>query len=315
VLFRSFNTCVNQFSDGSINSIVAHRNSRTCLSPLEPSFTAFPFSDMFPGSEIDEALWTGIDGTPEVNTDGLNEPSGDSSLNISGSDELRSARLDTSLQEDLMLTYQYERAGGADSPEAGEDLVLEYLDADVNWIEIDRILGDGPDMTAYDARNLMLPIAAEHENLRIRFRNLSSSDDFDDYFIDDISITGTPVFPGSFSLRTPFDGATGVSISPTFIWNISSNAAAYQLQIDNDSDFSSLILDFTTAFPSFDNPGFTLTPGTEYFWRVIASNVNGSVTSVQDPSSFTIFNIAPTSFSLTSPSSGSATTNDEPVFT
>jgi len=36
---------------------------------------------------------------------------------------------------------------------------------------------------------------------------------------------------------------------------------------------------------------------------------------VQDPSSFTIFNIAPTSFSLTSPSSGSATTNDEPVFT
>ena len=37
-----FNTCENQFSDGSISSILAHRDSRDCLSPLETAFTVLP---------------------------------------------------------------------------------------------------------------------------------------------------------------------------------------------------------------------------------------------------------------------------------
>jgi len=282
-----FNTCENQFAQSSIDSIVSHRNSRTCLSALEPEFTSLPFNDPFPSGMIDETFWTGIDGTPEVNGDGINEPSGDSSLNISGTDELRSARLDASLQEELLLSYFVQRTGGGDSPEAGDDLVVEYFSDSSSWVEVDRYDGNGPDQTNYTFASIVLPANAQHDSLLVRFRNESGNDNFDDYFIDNVELQGNPVLPGLFALTSPFDGQTDVVSSPSFLWETSPAATTYTILVDGDPGFGSPNLNFITPFTSFDNPGFQLSDG-EYFWRVTASNINGDMVSVQNPASFTV---------------------------
>lgn len=285
-----FNTCENQFSQGSIDSILAHRDSRTCLSPLETAFTTLPLDDDFPDSELNPLLWIGTEGTPEVNGDALNEPSGDLSLNLSGTDEVRSARIDSTLQDELVMTYSVQRTGGGDSPEPGEDLIFEYTNPSGDWVEADRFPGDGPDMVDFEERTIMLGDDAEHEDVRVRFRNTSTSDGFDDFFIDDVTLSSTPILPGPFALNNPADGATGVSVSPGFNWQASEFANDYILQIDDDPDFSSPILDFSTGLTAFSNPGFQLPGDGVYFWRVFAENVNGQTIATEPSRSFTVGN-------------------------
>jgi len=60
-----FIVCANNFSTGSINSIVAFRNSRTCLvlcNGPESGTTTLPFFDDFASVTLDSTLWTGITG-------------------------------------------------------------------------------------------------------------------------------------------------------------------------------------------------------------------------------------------------------------
>ena len=237
---------------------------------------------------INPSVWIGTEGTPEVNSDAIAEPSGSLSLNLSGTDEVRSARIDTTLQDELVMTYSIQRTGGADSPEADEDLIFEYTDPAGDWVEADRFPGDGPDTDTFEERTVMLGDDAEHEDVRVRFRNASNSDDFDDYFIDDVTLSSTPILPGPFGLNNPTDGATGLSPSPSFNWQASQFANDYILQIDDDSDFSSPILDFSTGLTSFSNPGFSLPGDGEYFWRVFAENVNGQTIANEASRSFVV---------------------------
>jgi len=282
-----FNTCENQFAQVTIDSIIAHRDSRTCLSFPEPAFTGFPFFDPFADEALDASFWTGVEGTPTVSGNALNIPSNSFALNLSGTDLVRSAMLPCELQNDLIISYQTQRAGAIDSPEPGDDLFVEYLNEAGDWLLIERILGDGPDQTEFVLSQFMLPDDAEYDGLRIRFRNVSFNDDTDDFFIDDVRVEGTPILPGDFNLGSPADAATDVASSPTFTWDASEFATNYTIQVDGDPAFGSPNLNLTTPVTSFSNPGFQLPDG-EYFWRVTANNVNGSIESVQNPSVFTV---------------------------
>ncbi len=73
-------------------------------------------------------------------------------------------------------------------------------------------------------------------------------------------------------LVSPHQYATGVSISPTFVWDSAATAVQWQLQLSTDStfatiNFTSLVLHDTTYVYAG-----TLSPGTKYWWRVAASN-------------------------------------------
>ncbi|MCZ6651483.1 MAG: M12 family metallo-peptidase, partial [Planctomycetota bacterium] len=94
--------CVNTFSAGSISSITNHRNSSHCLSCPESGTTTLPFFDDFPTTTIDPDLWTGIDGAA-ANNSGDGEPSTLFSLNLDSSDEIRSAIMDTSGSDLLVV--------------------------------------------------------------------------------------------------------------------------------------------------------------------------------------------------------------------
>ncbi len=192
-------TCANSFASVSINSIESHRDSRTCLVAPESTLTPTPFFEDFPSTTLDESKWTGIDGAA-VNTSGTSEPSGTLSLNLDGNattggDQLRSAVMDLSPGINTPLEYWYQRTGGGNSPEAGDDLVVEYRNFVGTWIETNRHLGSGPDMTTYEFVSIDLPTGAQHADFRVRFRVESSDQGNDDWFIDDVDIDMGDVFP------------------------------------------------------------------------------------------------------------------------
>jgi len=81
------------------------------------------------------------------------------------------------------------------------------------------------------------------------------------------------------TLLEPAEGQAGVSLTPTFVWQPDPYAQYYRLQVASDTEFSHPILDLpgltTTSYTSV----VSLSPGTIYYWRVVASNPAGETTS------------------------------------
>jgi trimeric autotransporter adhesin len=99
---------------------------------------------------------------------------------------------------------------------------------------------------------------------------------------------GAAMAPGLFNLSSPADGATGVGTTLMLTWSPSPSASGYRVQVDTVGTFSgtlviNVLLGSTTY--SYSVPAGTLTPGTKYFWRVIAENIYGQ--EVMGPFSFT----------------------------
>ena len=84
---------------------------------------------------------------------------------------------------------------------------------------------------------------------------------------------GVPPVP---SLVSPANGATGISrTNAVLTWTASTGATNYRLQVSTNSTFSALVFDnatLTSTSISLSGLGSRVT----YFWRVSASNANGS---------------------------------------
>ncbi|MCH8006916.1 MAG: matrixin family metalloprotease [Planctomycetes bacterium] len=160
--------------------------------------TSLPFFDDFPSSTFENSKWIGIDGAAS-NTRGINEPSCPNSANIKGQvdggGQLLSAFMDLSGIPGTTLTYSYQRKGNVDPPEPGDDLLVEYASTSGFWVELNRHLGDGPDMTTYEFVSLDLPAGALHDDFRFRFRVLSSQQGLDNWFVDDVGVDAPPPCP------------------------------------------------------------------------------------------------------------------------
>ena len=79
------------------------------------------------------------------------------------------------------------------------------------------------------------------------------------------------------NLTLPEDNATGVSTTPTFVWESSSGATTYQIQVALSSNFNNPSIDVgglvSTQYVVPQNQ--QLANGTGYFWRVRAHNTAG----------------------------------------
>lgn len=149
------------------------------------------FFEEFVGTSLDPTKWTVLAGQPTVDSIGIGEPSEPYSLRLngvsSGKDQIESLPMDFSGLSDLVFTYWYEQTGGGESPDSGEDLVVEYWNG-TTWIELDRQLGSGPDMSSYQQRVIALPAAAMHAGFKIRIGSTATTGDYDDWFVDNIAI-------------------------------------------------------------------------------------------------------------------------------
>ncbi len=151
-----------------------------------------PFVDTFPTTTFDPQKWKLVE-TATIDTVGIAEPSEPNSARFNGdpdgSDQIQTHLINLSGESAVRLTYSYEQTGGGEAADTGDDLFVEYLDSGGNWQLLQTHLGSGPDMTTYSQVSMLLPAPALHANFKLRFRNTATAGAFDDWFVDDISLT------------------------------------------------------------------------------------------------------------------------------
>jgi len=179
--------------------------SSQLLTASEGQSLAVPYFEDFPSNTLDPGHWI-FDNGAEINEDGISEPSGLYSINLNGnptgSDTILSQAIDLSAEDSILLSYYWQRGGGGDSPDNGDDLFVEYFNSSGQWITLFQQLGSGPDMSSFNRASVLIGPDAYHSAFRIRIRCIgSSSINSDDWFVDDIRIDRPPVsnvFPLSF---------------------------------------------------------------------------------------------------------------------
>ena len=150
-----------------------------------------PFQDLFATTTFTSYMWESTDGA-EINTVGLTEPSAPYSVNLngnpSGTDKIVTEKINLKDETNIIIKYQYERTGGGESPDAGDDLHIEYLNKYGAWIELNTHAGDGPDMTEFEEVELQVPNDGLHAEFRLAISCDATSGAYDDWFIDDIYV-------------------------------------------------------------------------------------------------------------------------------
>jgi len=239
--------------DGSLSD-VSKLYSFSAGEPL-----SIPFGDNFPDPSFDVTKWVQAI-TTEINASGSNEPSPLYSANFdghpNGADTLISQPIDLANESNVILSYFYQRTGNGDSPEADDDLFIEYMDSTGSWQLLQQYLGSGVDMTEFVEEIIPLPGDAYHIGFRLRIRNTGTSGTFDDWFIDNVFI----------DTRPPYD----MEMEPAALSSIgfSDDTALFSLRIfnmgENPDDYllsdSSGIWDVTF----YDAPGTTILTSTGY---------------------------------------------------
>jgi len=191
------------------------------LSTSDPSFSAsatvittsdgqpviLPFDEDFGDGLINTAYWVQQTGV-QINSNALDEPSAPYSLNLNGNptgaDTVVSQAIYLKNESNVLVRYHFEQTGGGDSPEAGDDLFVEYLDSTNTWQLISQHLGADPSMTAFEEVVYYLPGTAMHSGFRLRLRSIGTPGAFDDWFVDDVFIG----HPAPFAMEVTPSAAT-----------------------------------------------------------------------------------------------------------
>lgn len=107
------------------------------------------------------------------------------------------------------------------------------------------------------------------------------------------SFTTLGYLPTAFSLISPENNSTNVSLTPVFSWTESTGEDTYTLEIATDSNFS-LIIFSNNSIPmnttNYQLPSGILNLGKTYYWRVIAVNTLGQTVASGAPFFFTTMN-------------------------
>lgn len=76
----------------------------------------------------------------------------------------------------------------SESPDANENLVIEYFNSSATWITLETFTGNGTPGESFN-REYLLPADAIHTNFRLRFRQTGGSGvDYDYWHIDDVCV-------------------------------------------------------------------------------------------------------------------------------
>ncbi len=126
------------------------------------------------------------------------------------------------------------------------------------------------------------------------------------------SVEVSPVTLSAPSLISPPNDTITNDNTPTFDWSDVTNAENYWLQIDNNTDFSSPIIDYPGLLASIYVAGDGL-PDDDYYWRALAEG--GGIKSDWSPIWHLEINSSALSApALISPSDGTATNDNSPTF-
>ncbi len=110
-----------------------------------------------------------------------------------GGATVESKAFDLSDEAAAGIEYDFKQGGGGgcEQPEAGEDVIVEYLDVDGNWQQLKEHPGGGSDPSrgSWTGYSHNLPDDALHSGLKVRFRYPSGSgSDYDYWAVDDFTV-------------------------------------------------------------------------------------------------------------------------------
>ncbi|MBU0637481.1 MAG: hypothetical protein KKB50_01345 [Planctomycetes bacterium] len=176
-------------NDGGTPPDGGDSNVATVTVQVEPVL-ALPFFDDFAAVTFDAGQWGRVFHAT-IDDVGIDPPSPPYAARLngdpSGGDELWTQRIDLSGETGVLLAYAWQRTGGGNPPEPGDDLIVEYLDEDGAWQLLRQHPGLGDDMTTFELAETFLPPAAFHPVFRLRFRkSQGNAGAFDDWFVDDV---------------------------------------------------------------------------------------------------------------------------------
>ena len=166
-----------------------------------------------------------------------------------------------------------------------------------DWVQVDN------DLSAYT-----------NSDFKIRFRTIVKGTAWrNDCGIDNVRIYGNcrTIPPQKPVLVSPLDGLVTSDNTPTFVWGNGLGADNHRIEVDNDSDFSSVIDNVTV----FDNTWTKLSPGyaeDNYYWRVWAVNADGENCS-DNTWIFEVVFLPPSKPQLYLPSDGAFTNDSTPT--
>ncbi|GJM24879.1 MAG: hypothetical protein DHS20C16_12940 [Phycisphaerae bacterium] len=181
--FLGADSLIFKVNDGVYDSFLA--NVGIDVQPL----IELPFEDSFPDFVFDPLKWGEILGA-SIDGTGINEPSPPNAARLNGSssvgDVLVSFPINLEGYSGIRLRYAWQRTGGGNSTEEGDDLFLEYFDTNGAWQVLAQHLGDGLDMTDFEIADELLPVDSLHGSFQLRARVTSNAGD--DWFVDDVLI-------------------------------------------------------------------------------------------------------------------------------
>jgi len=206
---------------------------------LRIRITRLPFTEDFSNRTLDSLKWLDNFSQVVVNAWGANEPSPPYSLNLNGTDNVRTRSIDLLGKAGVVVRYAYEMGGNGGPARPGNHLLLDYLDRANNWINLKRHPGGGVKMSAYASDEIILPPGAYHRNFAFRFRTTGKPGS-GDWFIDDVeaSIKNGPdhvvklaasTLPENFALREAYPNP----FSARGIFNNPGTAIEYELPRDS----------------------------------------------------------------------------------
>ncbi|NBB76674.1 MAG: T9SS type A sorting domain-containing protein, partial [Bacteroidetes bacterium] len=90
------------------------------------------------------------------------------------------------------------------------------------------------------------------------------------------SFTTLPEVPSTIVLSSPADEAINVGLVPEFTWETDDGVDTYQIQVTENDDLSSPVIDESGLENTSFTPGSDLANATVYYWRVRGANAAGN---------------------------------------
>jgi len=181
---------VTKFGQATKNAINSYKGTKQLCAPVAPAPLALGFLDTFPNAGApDPSIWTHAKKIV-VNPDADDEPTAPNSARLRSEgagefeqNEFRTNFILASGATSLVARYSTEHIR-ADN---GEELIVEYRNPNLTWVELTRHTSNGVDQTTFDHHAIALPANAAHDELRLRFR-VEGDQLKDNWYVDDVSV-------------------------------------------------------------------------------------------------------------------------------
>ncbi|MDD3044416.1 MAG: S8 family serine peptidase [Candidatus Delongbacteria bacterium] len=253
-------------------------SAKTLMAPMTPSAASMGFenSGSIPAGWTQEGNWTFV--TTATRPTAPSEGSYFAYFNTASSTKkIVTPRFDLTDYTSVTINFDYLVSSRKVGPSTWYDKLRVYYKTSSTgtWVMLGTEYSGS--YTAWQTSTLNISDAVRTNDFYFAFEAIEGSTIGYGVSVDDIIINGTPVGgspPAVPSLITPANASLTSDLTPTFDWNDVSGATSYTIQIDDAAAFTSVNYTNSPTVSTY-TPASNLPTGT-WYWRVLATNANGS---------------------------------------